>query len=350
MGGRGWTAVIRLTVALLAALLAGCQSGPRTLIVMTHDSFAVSEAVLKQFETENDIKVSVLKSGDSGAALNKAILNRDAPLADVFYGVDNTFLTRALQADIFERYDSPALNSIPAAFRLDDQNRALPVDYGDVCINYDRAYFSARNLPPPQSLEDLADPRYRGMLVTENPATSSPGLAFLLATVKHFGPDGFLAFWKSLRENQVQLADGWETAYYTYFSGSSGKGAQPLVVSYGTSPVAEVVFAQTPPIEPPTASLVGPDMCFRQIEFAGILAGTSNRGLAEKFVDFLLSRPFQEDMPLQMFVFPVDPQAVLPEPFIQYAQIPDEPVILPPDEISSHREEWIDGWKQTVLK
>jgi thiamine transport system substrate-binding protein len=350
IGGRRQTIVTRLGILLLVTLLTGCQSGPRTLVVMTHDDFYVSESVLQQFEKDNNVKVSVLKSGDAGAALNKAILTKGAPLADVFYGVDTTFLTRALQADIFERYDSPRLKDIPVAFRLDDQNRALPVDYGDVCINYDRAYFAAHNLPLPQSLEDLTSPQYRGLLVVENPATSSPGLAFLLVTVKHFGPEGFLEFWKSLRENEVQVVDGWGTAYRTNFSGSSGRGAQPMVVSYGSSPVAEIVFAETPPAEPPTASLVGPDMCFRQIEFAGILVGTPNRGLAEKFVDFLLSDSFQEDMPLQMFVFPVDPQAALPDSFVQYAQIPDQPVTLPPDEISAHREEWINSWKQTVLK
>ena len=339
-----------ICIVLLAVLLAGCQTGPRTLTVMTHDSFAVSESLLAQFERENNAKVSILLSGDAGAALNKAILTKQSPLADVLYGVDNTFLSRALAEDIFERYDSPLLASIPMEFQLDSENRALPVDYGDVCINYDRAYFRTHSLAVPQTLEDLTDPAYRDLLVVENPATSSPGLAFLLATIKHFGADGFADYWKSLRANGVQVVDGWETAYYTNFSGSSGRGSQPMVVSYGSSPAAEMVFAETTPAEPPTASLVGPDMCFRQVEFAGILAGTPNRGLAEKFIDFLLGNPFQEDMPLQMFVFPVNPQAVLPEVYAEYAQIPAQPATLPPEEIAAHREEWISLWKQVVVK
>ena len=216
-------------LAVLAiCCLAGCASapkGPLTLNVMTHDSFAASAPVIAAFEKANNVKVDFLKSGDAGAALNKAILTKDAPLADVFYGVDNTFLSRALDSGIYVPYASPLLAQIPAQFKLDPQNRALPVDYSDVCITYDKAYFAAHALPVPVTLEDLAKPAYKDMLVMENPATSSPGLAFLLATIKHFGTNGYLDYWKSLRANGVVVVDGWETAYYTNFSGSSGHGA-----------------------------------------------------------------------------------------------------------------------------
>ena len=326
-------------------------SAPQTLTVMTHDSFEASEDVIQAFEQANDVTITFLKSGDAGAALNKAILSQDAPLADVFYGVDNTFLSRALDAGLFEPYASPALASVPAEFKLDPENRALPVDYGDVCLNYDKAYFAENYLQPPQTLESLTRPEYKSLLVVENPATSSPGLAFMLATVVHFGPDEFLDFWKQLRENDVKVVDGWETAYYNDFSGSSGRGPRPLVVSYASSPPAEIVFAPDPkPAEAPTASVVGPGACFRQIEFAGILKGTKNRALAEKWVDFMLSTPFQEDMPLQMFVFPVNPAAKLPQVFLRWAQVPAEPATLSPAEIAAHRDEWIRAWTETVLR
>ena len=322
---------------------------PQTLTVMTHDSFAVSEAVVKSFEEANNAKIVFLQSGDAGAVLNKAILTKDAPLADLLFGVDNTFLSRALEADIFEAYDSPALQEISDEFKLDSSNRALPVDYGDVCINYDKAYFAEKNLAVPKNLEDLPNPEYTELLVVENPATSSTGLAFLLATIAHYG-DGFTDYWSALKENGVVVVDGWETAYYTNFSGSSGHGPQPMVVSYGSSPAAEVVFAETPPDDAPTASIIGPDTCFRQIEFVGILKRTERRALAEKFVDFMLSKQFQEDMPLQMFVYPVNPTAALPEEFVKYAQIPEQPASLSPDEIAANRDRWIQEWTDIVLK
>jgi thiamine transport system substrate-binding protein len=333
----------------LLVFLTACARQPATLTVMTHDSFAVSEDVIAAFEKANNVKVEFIKSGDTGSALNKAILSKEAPLADVFYGVDNTFLSRALEADIFEPYPSPALANIPAEFQLDPQNRALPVDYGDVCINYDKAYFTAHNLPLPQSLEDLTKPEYKDLLVVENPATSSPGLAFLLATRAHFG-DGYLDYWRALRENGVVVVNDWDTAYYTNFSGSSGHGPQAMVVSYATSPAAEVIFAEKPLSEAPTASLLGPDTCFRQIEFVGILRGTRQRTLAEKFVDFMLGVQFQQDMPLQMFVFPVNPQASLPEAFVKYAQVAAQPAVLSPDEIAAGRDQWIAEWTEVVLR
>jgi thiamine transport system substrate-binding protein len=322
---------------------------PQTLNVMAHDSFAVSDDVVKSFEEANHAKVVFLQSGDAGAVLNKAILTKDAPLADVLFGVDNTFLSRALEADIFEPYESPALQDISSEFKLDASNRALPVDYGDVCINYDKAYFTERNLAVPQSLEDLTKAGYKGLLVVENPATSSTGLAFLLATIAHYG-DSFPFYWQALKDNDVVVVDGWETAYYTNFSGSSGHGPQPLVVSYGTSPAAEVIFAEKPLDDAPTASILGPDTCFRQVEFVGILKGTQNRALAEKFVDFMLSKQFQEDVPMQMFVYPVNPNAVLPDAFVQYAQAPEQTAALAPEVIAANRDQWIQAWTEVVLK
>ena len=335
----------------LSLLPAACQARPeRTLTVMTHDSFAVSEAVIAAFETENQARVVFLAAGDAGAVLTKAILTRQAPLADVLYGVDNTFLSRALEAELFEAYDSPLLSGIPEQFILDPEKRVVPVDYGDVCINYDRAYFSEHGLPVPASLDELLRPEYRGLLVVENPSTSSTGLAFLLASVASFGDPGYLEFWAGLRDNGVLVVDGWDTAYYTQFSASSGRGPQPMVVSYASSPAAEVVSPTHLSTAPPSTSILAPGTCFRQIEFAGILRGTPERELAERFLDFLLDVRFQEDLPLQMFVYPVNPQASVPPVFLQWAGNPDQPADLDPQLIDANRERWIQAWSDVIFR
>jgi thiamine transport system substrate-binding protein len=342
--------ILPILLSSILFVVASCQpAGPQTLTIMTHDSFAISEDVVAAFKQENNVDVVFLASGDAGETLNKAILASEAPLADLLFGVDNTFLSRALEAGIFEAYESSALANVPDAFKLDPSGQATPVDYGDVCINFDKAYFEQNNLPVPQTLEDLTRPEYQGLLVVENPATSSPGLAFLLATRAHFG-EAYLDYWRDLRSNGLVVVDGWETAYYTNFSGSSGKGPQPMVVSYATSPAAEVIFADPPIEDAPTASIIGPDTCFRQIEFVGILKGTAHRPLAEKFVDFMLSTQFQEDVPLQMFVYPVNPVAQLPEAFVEHAQTAEQTAFIPPDEIAANRDMWIDAWTEVVLK
>jgi thiamine transport system substrate-binding protein len=267
----------------------------------------------------------------------------------VFYGVDNTFLSRALKEDIFDVYESPVLQDVPAGFKLDGENRALPVDYGDVCLNYDRAYFTDHNLQPPQTLDDLAKPAYKSLLVVENPATSSPGLAFLLATIGNYGQEGYLDYWRSLVANDMQVVDSWETAYNTSFSGSAGKGPRPIVVSYNSSPVFELIYAATELSEPPTAAVVAPKTCFRQVEFVGILKGAKEVDLAQKWVDFMLSPAFQEDMPEQMFVFPVNSKAALSAEFTKFLQVPQETAQVSPEAIAENREKWLQDWTEVVL-
>ncbi len=342
------TKLALLTLFLTLLISACAPKGPETLTVMTHDSFAISEGVLTSFEQEHNIKVQFIEAGDTGTAVNKAVLAKEKPLADVFYGVDNTFLSRALDEGIFEVYNSPLLADVPDEFKLDEQNRALPVDFGDVCLNYEVAYFQENGLTPPQNLEDLLKPEYASLLAVENPATSSPGLAFLFATLGHFGEDGYLDFWQGLVENDLKVVNDWETAYYSEFS--QWGGTRPIVVSYGSSPPFEVIFSEEPIEEPPTAAVVGEGSCFRQIEFVGILSGTANRDLAEKWVDFMLSPAFQEDIPLQMYVFPVNTDAQLDETFQKYLAIPDAPAFLSPADIAAHREEWINAWTETVLR
>ncbi len=321
---------------------------PATITLMSHDSFNASEAVIAAFEEANQVKIEFLRAGDAGAVLNQAILSKENPLADVFFGVDNTFFSRAIDSGIFEPYDSPLLADIPDELKLDPDKRLLPVDYGDVCLNYDKNWFAEKGLAPPSNLEDLLKDEYTGLTVVENPATSSPGLAFLMATVAHFGDPGYLDFWEEMVAREVLVVDGWEDAYYGQFT--RYEGARPIVVSYASSPPAEVYFAEEPMQEAPTASVIGDESCFRQIEFIGILSGTQKRDLAEKLVDFLLSQQFQEDIPLSMFVFPANQKAALPDVFLQYAELSPNPATLSPTDISTKREDWINTWTETVLR
>ena len=362
----------RLTTAIATAavLLAACSGGDgqttptgtapettesaapelegTTVTLLTHDSFNASEEVLAAFEEQTGMTLEILRSGDAGSMVNQAILSAGNPQADVLFGIDNTFLSRALEADLFEAYESPAIADVDPTLVLDDQHRVAPIDTGDVCLNYDREAFTDLEVDPPTELADLTDPAYAGMLVVENPATSSPGLAFLLATIATFGEDGWQTYWEDLRTNDVAVAAGWEDAYYGQFSGGAGEGDRPLVVSYASSPPAEVYFADPQPDEPPTGVVAA--SCFRQIEFAGILAGTDNRAGAEALIDFLLSREFQEDIPLNMFVFPARADATLPDVFVEHAEPVEDPIQMDPAEIDANREDWIDTWTQVVIR
>ena len=342
---------MRLLWVLLLVLVSvsgGVLAQDDIVTVVTHDSFSLSEEVLQAFETETGLTVEILFSGDTGQMVNQSILSKNNPLGDVMYGIDNTYLSRALDEELFVSYETSEADNIPEEFLVDNAY-VTPVDFGDVCLNYDVTYFEENELDLPSTLSDLVDPAYQGLLVVQNPATSSPGLAFLLATIAEFGETGdytYLDYWKELVANDVLITDGWVDAYFGQFTAASETGRYPLVVSYASSPPF-TVDEETETAS--TASIVDDGMCFRQVEYVGILAGTDNEEGAQLFVDFMVSLDVQNDLPFQMFVFPVHPDAELPELFADHAAIPENPVSMDASLTDENREEWIMEWVEAVL-
>ncbi|MFJ4716147.1 thiamine ABC transporter substrate binding subunit [Streptomyces sp. NPDC088785] len=332
---------------------AGGGGGSKTVTLVSHDSWAVSKDVLADFEKSSGYRVRVLKDGDAGQAVNKAILSKGNPQGDVFFGVDNTLLSRALDNGVFAPYKAKGLDQVERRYQLDaGRNRVTPIDTGDICVNYDKKYFADHRLTPPASFADLAEPAYKNLLVTENASTSSPGLGFLLGTAARYGDDGWQAYWKKLKANGVKVVDGWEQAYNEEFSGSAGGkkagGDRPLVVSYASSPPVEAIYADPQPKTSPVGVAKG--TCFRQIEFAGLLDGAKNAKGGQALVDFLISKKFQEDMPLNMFVDPVTKNATAPAAYTKYAVPVDDPETLAPRAIADHRDDWVKSWTSLVLK
>jgi thiamine transport system substrate-binding protein len=333
----------------LAAGLAGCASAepeagaaPQTLVLVTHDSFNLSEGVLEKFTSETGITVQVQAAGDAGELVNKLVLTKDSPLGDVVFGIDNTFASRAVNEGVLADYASADLTEAEAEYLLPEgsgREQLTPIDNGDVCINVDHEWFADNNIVEPVTLDDLIKPEYQDLLVVPAANSSSPGLAFLLATIAAYGDDGWQSYWANLVDNGVKISGGWSDAYYVDFSGPSSEGDRPLVVSYASSPPFEVPEGET---EAPTGALL--DTCFRQTEYAGVIAGTDYPAEAAQLVDFLFSVDVQNDIPESMYVFPVNSAATLPEGWANYAEIADDPYVIEPDDIDANREEWLTQW------
>lgn len=313
-----------------------------TVTLLTHDSFSVSDGLFDNFTLETGVEVELLQGGDAGEMVARAVLSAGEPEADVLFGIDNTFLQRGLDADLFAPHESPLLGDVPTDLQLDPENRVTPIDVGDVCVNY---WVEDLGENVPTSLDDLAEPEFASQFVTESPETSSPGFAFLLSTIAKYGEDGWEDYWQKLVDGGVSVTPGWSEAYYEEFK--AGGGDRTLVTSYASSPVAEVLFAETPTDVPPTGVLA--DSCFRQIEFAGVLAGTEQPEAAGLLVDFMLSETFQKDIPLNMFVAPANSKVELPELFATHAAVPAAPLSLSPAEIEANRSDWIERWAEIVL-
>ncbi|MFD8494459.1 thiamine ABC transporter substrate binding subunit [Amycolatopsis sp. NPDC059657] len=345
------SAVRAAAAVCLASALGGCTlvggssndaQGPTTVTLVTHDSFDAPQEVLDAFEKQSGIKIVVQKSGDAGALTNKLVLTKANPIGDVAYGVDSTFASRALSEGVFEPYTSPEADRGPQRYAVDQEHRLSAVDLGDVCVNVDTGYFAGKGLTPPASFEDLADPKYKDLLVVENPATSSPGLAFLFATIAKYGETAWPDYWARLKENGVKSVSGWEEAYTQQFSGSSGKGPRPIVVSYASSPAAEIGQDG----KSRTKALL--DTCYRQVEYAGVLAGGKQVDKARKVVDFLLTQQFQVTVAGKMYVYPSRQGVELPPGWAQVAPLPDKAASLTPDQVQAGREKWIGQWRSLL--
>lgn len=344
-------------LALTTVIASGCSQAPDadssispgspavsgTVTVVTHDSFAIPDEVLAEFERDSGLTLEFVAPGDAGSLVNQLILTKDAPLGDVVYGVDNTFASRALDEGIFVPYTSSASAVADSATYAIDGSQALTaIDFSDVCINIDHTWFEANDVPEPVTISDLADPNYRGLLSVPNPATSSPGLAFLLATISSEG-DEWPLYWEALRENDLRVVAGWSDAYYSDFSGPSSGGDYPLVVSYASSPPFEVSDDGVST----TSALL--DTCFRQVEYAGLLAGAQNPEGAKAVIDWMLSDDFQASLPESMYVFPVSTSVEVPDYWAEHAPLATRPWPLDSDVIDANRDDWIEQWTSVVI-
>ena len=319
--------VVAITACSSSPSNSSIDATPNEVTLLAYDAFTPQEGIFDAFTAATGAKVKVVTGGDSGVLISKAILTAGTPEGDVLWGLDNTLLSRAQKTELLTSYE--------------------PVDTGDICVNYDKQWFGSRDIAPPTSLEDLALPAYKNLLVVQDPVASSPGLGFLLGTIAHFGVDKWQNYWKSLKENGVRVSPDWTSAYTIDFSGSSGKGKYPLVVSYGSSPPAEVLYAEKPIDSPPTAVIES--TCFRQTEYVGVLRGARNPNLAAQLISYLLDVPFQESMPLSLFVFPVNKKAALPDLFTKFAVAPKNSLILDPVEIEKNRDAWLNSWRDIIL-
>lgn len=318
---------------------------PTEVVLVTHESFVLPKKLTKQFEEQSGFDLVVRAAGDAGVLTNKLVLTKDNPLGDVAFGVDNTFASRALGEGVFAPYDATLPEGAEQYLLPGDDEQALtPVDNASVCVNVDDTWFADNDLAAPTSLDDLVDPAYEGLFVTPGAATSSPGMAFLLATIGAYGEDGWQDYWSELMANDTLLTDGWSDAYQVDFTQGGGKGDRPIVLSYDSSPAFTIADDGTST----TSALL--DTCFRQVEYAGVLEGAANPAGAEALVDFLLSADVQAALPESMYVFPVDASVELPAEWAEFAKQPTEPITVDPEAIAENRDAWLRDWSDITSR
>lgn len=309
--------IFTMAVGLLVINITG-KSKPRDVILVTHDSFVMSKELISDFEKTTGYHLKLLKAGDTGTLTNRLILTKKTPIGDVVFGIDNSFSALAISNGII---DGPL----------------TPTNFGDVCFNYDKSWFEQHKIPAPTSVSDLTLQRYKGLTVIENPNLSSPGLSFLAATVDKFGASGWEQYWQSLKANGIKVVNSWESAYYTEFSGSSGKGNFPIVLSYASSPAGEVRDDG----QSQTASIL--DGCFRQTEYIGVLKNANNPAGASAVIEYFLTSKFQATFPEAMYMYPIIMTTPIPVTWSKFAQIAPH-IYGDKLDFPVNRKSWLTKW------
>jgi thiamine transport system substrate-binding protein len=329
---------------LVAMALATLGASAQELRVLVHSSFSLPKPMLAAFEADAGVKLSLIKGGDAGEMLNKLILTRAQPIADVVFGIDNVLVVKAQAANVLDAYSGPATQRPPAVALAAG---VLAVDYGYVTLNYDRAWFARSGLALPRSLEDLTQPAYRNLVAVQNPATSSPGLAFLLSTITGLGEEPAFDWWARMRANGLKVTKGWSEAYYTEFTRNGG--TRPLVVSYASSPAAEVFYSKEKITEPPTGSLTLKGAVFRQVEGVALVRGGQQREAAQRFLEFMRSAPVQEALQTSMWMYAAEPHTQRPD-VMRHAVEPSGHDSPANEAIAARGADWVDRWTRVVLK
>lgn len=339
-------------LVVLSLVTVGCGRGsavsddrPKEVVVLTYDSYVLPEGAAQDFERRTGARITLIQAGDSADMLTKALLSAGSPEADVIFGVDDVLAQRVTGTDLLEVVDPSIQEQVPSRYRLDGPvgDRLVAIDHGEVCLNVDSEWFADHDLAEPRTLDDLTAPRYRDLTVVSSPVTSGPGMAFLIGTVVTFGEDGWLDYWRRLDANGLTVRPSWSDAYYNDYTVSGG--SRPIVLSYASSPPAEVIFSEGRRSEP--ASTIMEASCVAQTEYVGILKGTRNKLLAEDLVRTMLGRDWQEQLPLANFVYPVT-DVDLPEQFRTWAPPVDDPLRLPGGVVAADRERWIEQWRSTM--
>ncbi len=336
---RKLTKLFLFVMLIMFSFQSGAAMGAsQKLTVYTYSSFPVSlvDTIKNHFLKTYQTKVEFRSFSDTGPLFNELIQDKQAPQADLVIGLDNNYLNKAVEKDLFQPYKPKAAAKIRPELVFDPQYRMIPFDYGYVVFNYDRERLGR----VPKSHRDLLDPYYKGKIIIENPLTSSPGQVFLLTTIALYGETGYLDYWRQLKQNLLTITPGWDEAYGIYTAGEA-----PIVLSYGTSPVYHLLYDKTERYQ----AMVLDEAAYAQIEGMSIVKGSVNLKGAQQLVEYLLSTEFQSLIPESQFMYPATIDAKLPASFRIAAQA-KRILNLPTDQVAAKLDRWLADWEKAVSR
>ncbi|MBJ23765.1 MAG: hypothetical protein CMB64_03760 [Euryarchaeota archaeon] len=345
---------------LLTMSFSGCvsESNETELVIATYDVYALTDEMIGDFENQTGITVSMIKLDDAGSVLDYLIQNKGTETIDLAIGLDNTYLQTAIKQGVLTEHLANNLDNISQdALAPYNGPFAVPFDMGHVCLNYDSSIVDGQNMTVPTSLWNLTEEEWRGKVAIPSPITSSPGRAFMLATLDYFNSLGestseFEEWWSAMEENDVIITSGWSEAYETHYTGGYGEyeagyvGDAHITVSYCHSPGVESWYNGN---WTKSAALNLPKTSFFQVEYISSVMGGDQQSSA-LFIEFLLSEDINSNMPVQNSMYSVLEGFDLPEEngYLFHSIIPNEPSEISMIEIEENMESWLLLWNKAM--
>ncbi len=348
---------------LLTAPLAGCldfssEDEPPVVRILTYDITGFSDEMLSTFTNQTGFEIELVKADDAGGILEQLLQTQDAPQVDLAIGLDNTYLQTALDAELLQEHSTDVSGLSSAALEPYNGPFAVPFDRGDVCLNYDESRVDGENLSVPTSLWDLTEPEWDGLAAFPSPLTSSPGRAFMTATVDYFenddnGTTDAFDWWEAMAENGAIFTSGWTEAYEIHYSGGYGEwveghiGDAAMTVSYCHSPGVEAYYSSN---WTKSTSLTLPRATFHQVEYAAVVAGASEIDGANAFLAYLLSEDVNRNMPENNLMQSVLVDATWPETdgYAHHTDTPELNAEITTQRIGQDMDGWLSSWQDAT--
>lgn len=330
-----------LFVHILLLIYSSFAQATSEIRLITYNSFNLPKKLIQQFEKNNNTTIKIIKAGDNNTLINRLILTKDHPIADVVYGINNNNIYKIIDNNLIQN-NQPILNN---DIFINLKNISV-INYGFIALNYDKEWFTTHKLPLPKNLYDLALPQYKDLLVVENPNTSAVGMAFLLANIAGIGEKNTFNWWLKMRQNGIKITKDWSEAYYKEFTLNGGH--YPIMVGYTSSPAAEIFYSKNKLVTPNINNLFLQGAVYEQVEGAAILNQTKQPQLAKKLIQFLQSVDVQNSLVTTMWVYPANKKVLLPK-IMQYATLPKMHWAPNPQRIQKYQQNWLERWNQIVL-
>ncbi|MBN2460006.1 MAG: thiamine ABC transporter substrate-binding protein [Candidatus Cloacimonetes bacterium] len=292
---------------------------------------------LQQYAIDHNFVLDFRFFSSGSQMLDYYLNERDSlEIVDILLGLDNTNLSDIQSANILRSYKPFSYSALHKSILIDKNNHFLPLAYSYLAFLYD----SNELVNPPVTFGEMQDGIWKKKIIILDPTTSGLGRSMLYWSLAAFGENGYGHFWRSIKENVFAICNNFDEAYSMFLAHEA-----PLVIAWSTTPVYHQRIKGSDKIK----AIIPREGGYMYIQGMGICCDSPNPELAERLIDFLVSRDFQVHIPFNKWMYPANTQVKLPPEFESAVQpIKDLTEELTPKIIQRRHKHWLERWLQIM--